>query len=161
MEMLLDSGSAFADSRGVTLDGFLYLHKLMIQGGRQECVWCSLLAHGYAPAPSLHLLPSSIPLLAHAPSSHLLFNSLPSATWGPSHTAWRFGGSHRAALTPHAAHFLSAFFAAEEQLSEDRSCNMDLDQDGDVCSALSALLEVIENPFHFLRQRILSMTLSA
>jgi hypothetical protein len=141
MEMLLDSGSSCADARGVTADGFLYLHTLMIQGGRQESVWHTLSSHGYAPAPSLLLLPSAIPLLTNVPLFHLLCNCTNAVTWGVHHSTWRASGSHRTALTPSAVRFIHTFLAAQDQLQTEQ-CDVGSDQNMVIPPAFCDLLEV-------------------
>ncbi len=94
-----------------------YLHKLMIQGGRQESVWAALTAHGHAPPPSLRLLPSSIPQLSRDNLSMLLCPSSSADAWSASHVTWRVSGSHRAALTPQALEFIASFLVTHDEAS--------------------------------------------
>jgi hypothetical protein len=118
MEILLDSGPSYADASGVMLEGFLYLHKLLIQGSRQESVWFALAAHGYAAPPSLYLLPASIPQLSELPSAPLLPSFTPGTTWTPLHTNWRVSGSHRCVPTLEAVRFVNASLGLDADLSD-------------------------------------------
>jgi hypothetical protein len=143
MEILLDAGSGCADAQGVSLEGFLYLHKMMVQGGRQESVWATLSAHGYAQTPSLHLMPSSIPQISEADQARLLCTIAHAEAWGALQTTWRLGGSHRAALTPHAIRFIVSFLAGNHQNFASNVLQHDHTDETEFSpSDISALLEV-------------------
>jgi hypothetical protein len=147
MEVLLDAGSGSADANGVSLEGFFYLHKMMVQGGRQESVWATLSAHGYAQPPSLRLTPSSIPQICEADHARLLCTVAHAETWGAMQTAWRVNGGHRAALTSRAVQFIASFLSGDHTSHAANALQHDArtDQTDVSPAAISALLEVPPN----------------